>query len=65
MVRRDAKPEKATSCVVCGKPSPTGPLDYGWDAHSRDLPGGGFVLDLTCSFECRERGGYRERRPRP
>jgi len=53
-------------CVVCGEVRPEGAeADYGWDAHVRDLAGGGFVLDLTCSPECRARGGYRERKARP
>lgn len=65
---RDSKPEKASRaprvCCVCGKPWPGFELaEYGWDAHVRNLPDGGFVLDSTCSAACRAKGGIAERMP--
>ena len=50
-------------CHVCRKPRPGGPdapLPYGWTNHCINDPSykRGYWLPLTCSPECRLKGGF-------
>lgn len=62
-----AKPKKVLicglgphECVECKTPAPTGPLTYLWRVHLKESEEyeKGYWMPLTCSDECRIKGGY-------
>lgn len=50
-----------STCHVCNKERPVGPLPYGWGVHVVDDEryAKGYWMPLSCSRKCREEGGLK------